>query len=279
MGKKLNDKEIKEIVEKYNNGISGIELSKIYCCSSTLIYKVLKNNNVSVRSNKENSRKYTLNNNIFNEIDTIEKAYWLGFMYADGYVSINNNQKIFGISLSKKDKLHLIKFNNFLDSNYPINTYNGTGYSNGNEYCRLNITSDTVVKDLIKHGCVEHKTDTLKAPCIDENFVPHFIRGYLDGDGCITHYLMQGYDRYSVKILGTTNILNFINDFLEKNCNFRIKKYFKRKPGQKVSSIEIQGNIRSKIFLDLIYKNSTIYLDRKNNKYLELCDFMFSRAQ
>ena len=45
---------------------------------------------------------------IFETIDTEEKAYWLGFMYADGYIGASRYSV--GINLSLKDIDHLKKF-------------------------------------------------------------------------------------------------------------------------------------------------------------------------
>lgn len=72
---KINEENINQIVEKYQNGISGCKLSKEYNCSTDTIYEILKKNNIKIRSNKENSRKYNCNHNYFENIDTEDKAY------------------------------------------------------------------------------------------------------------------------------------------------------------------------------------------------------------
>ena len=54
--------------------------------------------------------KYYRNSNIFEKIDTEEKAYWLGFLYADGYVDPERGEIILG--LAEKDKEHINKFIN-----------------------------------------------------------------------------------------------------------------------------------------------------------------------
>ena len=277
------DKNIqKEIIEMYSKqNISGIQISKKVNLSIYTIYKILKNNNIHIRNDKEKNLIYKVNENYFEKIDSEHKAYWLGFIYADGYITSKQKygSQNFGITLSSKDRLHLMKLNIDLQSTYPINDYcYNTSYKENTSYSRLLICNQKIVNDLIIHGCFEHKTNILQAPKIDEELIPHFIRGYLDGDGCITNYINNGYIRYKVLFLGTKNILDFINDFLEKKLNFRIQKYYKRKSNQTVESLELSSNIRSKNFLDLIYKNASIYLDRKYNRYLELCELMNSRA-
>ena len=92
----------KEICEKYENGYTILELSKMYNVSTIVIKDRLKRNNISIRSNSESHRKYSLDENYFDIIDTPNKAYILGFICADGCVS-DRNELIIGLSL--KDSL------------------------------------------------------------------------------------------------------------------------------------------------------------------------------
>ena len=105
-----------KIIEIYNNeylhGISTVKLGKKYNVSPAYFCRWFNKLGLPIRSNKENSRKYYINHNYFEIINTEEKAYWLGFIYADGYVQSNRNTKNIGITLSNIDYNHLIKFNN-----------------------------------------------------------------------------------------------------------------------------------------------------------------------
>ena len=56
----------------------------------------------------------TFDEHSFDVIDTEEKAYWLGFLYADGNVSNTKNEV--GITLQSSDIKHLYKFKTFLKS-------------------------------------------------------------------------------------------------------------------------------------------------------------------
>ena len=268
------DKELRneKIIEEYLNGKSTCKLAEEYNLCRSTISKILKKNNIKVRNNKINSRKYYHNENFFEVIDTEEKAYWLGFIYADGYITINKGQYNFGISLSINDKEHLEKFKKSLNATNPINTYNGNGYTN-NEYCRLLITSEKTVKDLIDKGVVLRKTNVLTFPSeqqVPKHLIHHFIRGYFDGDGCITSSMSNGYERYEVKFVGTYNMLDKINNIINDNCNIKISKLFKRKEYQEVFSLQYSSNKRSKVLYNYMYKNATIYLQRKFNKFSRL---------
>lgn len=237
--------------------------------------------NLPVRSNKINSRKFNVNHNYFENIDTHEKAYWLGFIYTDGYITNTQNSKKFGVALSKKDIKHLEKLNNCLNSTYPIHTYmqkNGQGFKIDNEYCRLLISSDKIYDDLIKHGVYEHKTNILEKPNIREEFYPSFILGYFDGDGSI--FLNQGkYPFYSINMAGTNDILTFIHNYIQSkqitNKNINIEK---RRDNQIVSYIRYGGNnLVSKILDDLYqYVDSNLPLNRKRELYLKCKNRIFS---
>lgn len=228
-----------------------------------------------IRNNKINSRKYSANFDYFANIDSDEKAYWLGYMYADGFIShaCNNNKKI-GMALSIKDKDQLIKFQNALNSTYPLHIYNQTsGYKQGGKYCRMIISNDKMFDDLVRQGVVEHKTNFLHAPSIDSKFYNSFILGYFDGDGSI--FLNNAKSPfYSISIVGTDEILTFIhNQFLLNGITNKELKLEKRKREQTVSYIRYGGNrIIQKIY-EYLYKNikCDIPLQRKMNLFLKCC--------
>ena len=281
--------EDKKIVEKlYAEGHGAPYIAK------KLGYKTGKisyyiNRYVGARSNREAALKYHCNEKYFSKIDTEEKAYWLGFIYADGYVQHNQYSKYFGIALGIQDIGHLEKLKKCIDADHPIKVYqpseSSTNYST-NQYCRLHITSNLLYDDLVAYGVVEHKTNIVKAPVISTKMIPHFIRGYLDGDGCITTYTKKNHKtttsgihrEYAVKILGTKELLDFIKSYIEQNNFAKIGRYYAKRKGETVKSLELSGNSQVHAFLKSIYENSTIYLDRKYQRYRDLCNLLHSRA-
>ena len=84
-----------ETLEIYNNyylkGISTCKLAEMFGHTHKYYLYAFNKYNLPVRSNKINSRKYNLNQNYFENIDSHEKAYWLGFIYVDGYIRKNEN--------------------------------------------------------------------------------------------------------------------------------------------------------------------------------------------
>jgi intein/homing endonuclease len=275
----FTEKQEKTIVDLYINGQSTVKIGKLYNISPSSINWVLKKNSIKLRSNKENSKKYSCDERFFENIDNEKKAYWLGFMYADGYVSSRKDGKLVGISVTKKDKNHLEKFLNDIKGNHHINTYKQSNGYTSNQYCRVTICGDNMFNDLVSHGVVENKTLILKPPKINENLIRHFIRGYVDGDGCITSSLgkqKNGDQRkspdFKLKICGTIEMLDFIKSFIEDNTNVIIRRYYKRRKTDKIENIDLGGNKQVRQVLDLLYRDATIFLQRKYEKYIELCN-------
>jgi hypothetical protein len=165
-------------------------IGKERSCNPTTVKNLLKTYGVASRTlsqARRNYLNYTLNENIFETINTPEKAYWLGVMYSDGFISKTSEYtNAFGISVSAKDKEWLEKFKNFLDYSGEVHEYKvgETGYKPGSPYVRLLIGNNKIVKDLEKYGVVEHKTKLInKIP--DITYIDDFIRGYIDGDGSL----------------------------------------------------------------------------------------------
>ncbi|KRL07950.1 helix-turn-helix domain-containing protein [Liquorilactobacillus hordei] len=272
----VTDEEKIKSVELYKKGLSTVKIGKLFNREPRTINRMLKSMGVEIRSNKINSRKHHIyNERYFNNIDTQEKAYLLGFIYADGFISINGNTKRFGISINRVDEYLLEFVRKELNTDYLINRYKvSCGYRVGVNYSRLLMTSDLLVDDLIKHGVVEHKTNILLPPKISNNLKRHFIRGYMDGDGSIKKCKGNYNYEYGIDFVGTTALLTWIYDyFLENNLISKRKiNLEKRKKGQLVSHIRWGGNRQVLRILNHLYKDSAFCLNRKFDRYLQLME-------
>lgn len=277
--KYFTDEEFIQIYnEYYAKGISSCKLVKIFGHTPNYYLKAFHRLGLAVRSNKINSRKYTADFNYFNMIDTHEKAYWLGFFYADGYVSHNEGRKLIGMSLQTKDRNQLEKLKKCLNATYNIHDYQvKTGYKPGSKYSRLVIEDTQLFDNLVSHGVVEHKTNILKPPNIKQEFISSFILGYLDGDGSI-HITQAKYPSYVVSFVGTDDVLTFIHNYF-KNCGFIDYDVHleKRKKEHFVSYIRYGGNVLVTKILDELYSkvDPNLPLDRKRQLYLNCKNKIF----
>src|ERR1022692_4624832 len=121
----MNAQMLEESIELYKTGLPMLKVCSITGISFGPLQQNLQKRNLS-RSNKQNSRKYQVNHNYFHTIDSEEKAYWLGFFYADGYVSRKTSptiQKLIGCSLQESDCNHIEKLKHSLQATYPIGHY------------------------------------------------------------------------------------------------------------------------------------------------------------
>jgi intein/homing endonuclease len=210
----------------------------------------------SIIKKNEWSRKYSLNENYFDEIDTEEKAYILGFLYADGNVS--KKKYTIQISQSIKDGDILDKISS--NSSTPIKIYKNSFKRN---YKLFSINSKHMVLKLRELGLNPAKTFTITYPkWIKLNLQRHFIRGYFDGDGCIYY----NNKRLEFILVGRLNFIQNIQNILMKECDL---KQIKIRKERNVYRLNYCGNIQCLRIFDWLYKNSNIYLERKYNKFLE----------
>ena len=222
--------------------------------------------------------KYEYNKDYFSKIDTSEKAYWLGFLYADG--SINRyykNEKLksmtLELNLSYKDKEHLEKFKRSLKTNIPI--FEKKNELNEKEYksVRIQLNNTKICYDLCDLGCTPSKTYDIKFPTYDivpKEFMRDFIRGFFDGDGCISISQMNGKPHIFTVITGQPDMLKGISDFLISEKVIRVyPRIQKDKRRSFTYNVHFYGIDSNKEFLDYLYKDSDIYLDRKYNQYMD----------
>ena len=220
--------------------------------------------------------KYYYNKDYFCKIDTEEKAYWLGFLYADGCINrFYTNEKLrsmtLELTLCKSDREHLVKFLECIESNVPIKERRNK--MNGKEYIsyRVQINCTKMCYDLIDKGCIPCKTYTIKLP--DESKVPRkfmrdFLRGYFDGDGCISISYKDSYAHIESNITGMQNMMNEISAYLFDNRIVNKIPKQNKKNNTVAVSIYFYGK-DNKMFLDYIYKDSCVYLERKYDKYID----------
>lgn len=176
--------------------------------------------------NRQNQIRF--NENIFDTIDTEKKAYWLGFIYADGYIDstpLEENKKStykFEISLKASDAGHLHKFNEFMEHNKD-NVKIGSVMCNKTKCfrCRWYVTNKHLWNTLNNYGCTHRKSLTLKFPDSnifnEESLIRHFIRGYFDGDGCFSRTFYKDKVFPCCSFLGTYEFLKVIKDILTEN--------------------------------------------------------------
>jgi hypothetical protein len=215
-------------------------------------------------------KTYTFDTNYFKQIDTEEKAYWLGFIAADGY--LNKRGNTLGICLDVSDFTHLEKFKKSIN-------YTGEVFTRKSQFSKeykftekavIEIYSRELSKDINMYGLDYQKSKSLSVIYnIPEELMHHFIRGHFDGDGCFffskgkkeTHTGSPG-----ITIVGTKSFLEFISKFIPDVP--KSLRHDKRTEGSYI--LYLRSVKRYKNFTDYIYKDATIFLDRKFLKHQQI---------
>lgn len=225
-------------------------------------------NGIQIKANRlglKHPDKYSYNKSFFHVIDTEQKAYWLGFFYADGYTQkrVRNNEA--SIMLSVVDADHLRKFNKAIEGNVEVTTQiRGNGFNDKkSEVATIRLYSSEIVDDLISHGCVPNKTKSIKFPKLEtESLQWAFIRGFFDGDGC----LCFNKKKQAPQCHFTSASLMFIEDLRDYLYERKIYSYIIEE-GKECYRLALGGLENTHLFLNSIYKNASIYLDRKYERH------------
>lgn len=247
-------------------GLSTVQMAKVAHCSPDAIRNGMKRLEIPINHYQSNQskRKYHINDEYFQTIDTEEKAYWFGFLMADGYVI---EKGYITIGLSQKDEEHLKRFLTAVGSNSPITRYVSNGGIPGKEHnmSKITVCSVKLARDLIKRGLKSPKSLQEFLPLLPDEWYPAFIRGYFDGDGNF-HYSQtkKGKQRMKVSILGGQRMCEEIKSYFARK-NIRLRVYCKNR-----HLFEVAGNhLIGYDLLAHLYQDATIYLPRKYEKFLQ----------
>ena len=228
-------------------------------------------------------KKYTVDDSFFDVIDTQDKAYCLGLLYADGCNYEDRN--CIKIDLVQEDQDVLQKIKTAMQYTGELRYYwdkikifDDKVYD-AKPQARLSFRSKQLSKQLALKGCTSNKTYTLVFPdetILQTTLLNHFIRGYMDGDGGISYWIDNkntGHKKFQIHFCGTTNMITTISDILSMkfNCYPAISDRYPDRDNNNLQ-MNICGNRIVKSILDWLYENANIYMERKYNKYLELLD-------
>ncbi len=257
-----------KVIELYRSGCSEEKVGEeVNLCKKT-VRGILRNNNIPIRTPDEWLTKYPVKENYFDEINTQNKAYILGFFYADG--NVNGKTKL-QIGL-QSDDLHILEKMKmeFGCIERPLTKNERAKYnSKHKDIWLLTIKNKRLHDGLVSKGVVPRKTKLLKYPLfLSDEMHRHFIRGVMDGDGCIHGTSSNdGHLHANVDIVGTLEMLNSIQKIIKEKVNVNSSIILSNKKSN-VYKLTISGRLNCIKFLDWIYKDADMFLFRKYETYL-----------
>lgn len=269
---RLSDEQKIDICNMYKTGLySCNDISKIYNVSRHNIYGIVKRRKLTRNLSKSKlSRKYKLNEHYFDTIDSEEKAYFLGFLYADGY----NNEKtgLIRLQLQEEDVEILEKFNTLLSSDRPLKfvDYKKKYPTWKNQYC-LSINSKHMSKKLSELGCFQNKSLSLKFPTenqVSKHLLRHWLRGLWDGDGSFSAYNIKknSYRKFCACLVSTENVCTNVQLLIKQDTDVN-SCLCKANKNNTCKRLRISGRLQVKSFMLYLYNNASIYLNRKYIKF------------
>lgn len=259
------------IIHEYQDKDNTLKaIAEMFQVRPESVRNLLRKENIEITNKK--IRNYPRNSNYFNDIDTSEKAYWLGLFYADGTIEKNGNQ----IALSLKDKEHVEKFKN------AINAFNNKIVEiKDNRFSKICYLYEFTIRDkglhdgLLQHGVLPNKSYQLFGlpQLSDNNLMRHFIRGYYDGDGGLSYKICEiiSQSTFTVSLTGNFQFLTELKKFLNRE-----KLSLSQNSVSKITyQFAMSGRQQVLSFLKWLYQDAdeSIRLDRKYNKYLELLHY------
>lgn len=274
--KKLNDNIINKILE-LNKTLTppSIISNQLKICRKS-VYNILERNGIKINGVERfnHHRKYDIDLTYFEKINCPKRAYFLGWIYSDGY--LNKKSKSFTIQIQKGDKEILEKLIRLISPNARItdikrnNNYDGC---HRQDLVSLSIKRKKIYDDLLKLGVYPKKSETLSFPSfsqVPEKFIFSFLRGYLDGDGCI--YVKQRNNlvpKFYCNVVCSKPFAKSLMKFLKK---YEIKsRIVKKTSTNKVVDLTISNSFDCIKFLEKIYENKGDYfLKRKYDKYVKI---------
>lgn len=266
-----------QLIKDYIDGMTYRKLGKKYKHFGVSIRNKIIEWKLSPRTVAEVAKKlaYPFDDSVFERIDSPEKAYWLGFIYADGCVTNERKGKAtrFTMYLAKRDKRHIAKLKRFFRADHPIRkSKNNRGFS---------ITSSKLCGDLYNLGVTLRKSLKLRFPTEDQmplKYMSHFIRGYFDGDGCV----MIRENQWVVNMIGTKRFLRPVEKALRavglpSKTLHKVKHAGQGRLGYLIygGTVRYSQNLSHEherrpyldLLYDYLYTGATVWLDRKREKF------------
>lgn len=254
------------IIEKAKSGITPKEISESLQIPYPTIGGILRQYGFKYRPVHNNIR-------YFQNIDSHTKAYFLGFIAADGCLQSNGYNSIgLTITIHNKDIFLLEKLKKELQSTVKIlHLTTKMSYTNKNKnHNRLAIFNKDLYNDIFKWGITPRKSLTMPniIPNIPQEYRKSFILGYFDGDGCV---MFQNQIKIknnkecptrglTILIRGTKEFLSgIVSELNIENYSISFDKTHKLSFSKKKEIVKFFS----------CYYNTNIFLPRKRDRFLE----------
>lgn len=249
--------DIDFIKKMYLSGKSSVEIAERLNTSGNNITRRLKREGIEIRG----ARLYELvDKNFLDNLEEDWKCYFIGLFWSDG--NMKRNRPNIRINLQKNDGYILDYLCGKIYTSHKtsiIIPHKNAGFGGRlQDQTLLEINCREAYNKLLSMGASPAKSLVCPLPNLDGDQFWSFLRGYIDGDGCIDK------DGKSLRIYCSDK---FATQLQEKLKTYKIKSYIYKRPGSKISEVSISQQTHLNFIYDNIYKNSEICLERKRLRF------------
>lgn len=269
----MADKDKEDIKDKYLNGLSTVAIGKEYGITHHKVADILET--FEIDRDHRFKRIYTLNEKYFDHINTPNKAYILGLLFADGHNEFKKGTVSITLKEDDKDILEMVKKE--LNSDHELEyipshkqTIKGKEYTVAGQY-RLVMFSSYMCESLMCCGMIPNKSNRLKFPMyLPEELYSHFVRGYFDGDGSMGFHDVSKINkkRLGISILGTYDFVFVLSKYLKEYLGIDFKLSEASNKNGITTVLYINKAESQKKFCEWMYSDADLFLKRKYEVYL-----------
>jgi intein/homing endonuclease len=247
------------------------EIARRTKLSRPTVRKILRQEGLRDVKKSDIDNSAYLNKNMFDAINDEASAYFLGLLYADGnvYLRKTNDIPTISLTLQERDKHILDTFRKLIAPKHSLYLKSAKIDTQQDQY-KLAFSSQVIGDQLQQLGCIPRKSLKLTFPTnISPNLIRHFVRGYFDGDGCISFYRHKnGYRAYLASFASTKTFCKELG-LLFDNIGLTYGIYTRKSNGI-TSELVVGGNQQVLTLLVWMYNDAKYFIKRKRDKYTEL---------
>lgn len=255
----LTKEQAAQMYALYETGVRLPEIAKLYNVDRHTVGRAFTRNGFAT-----DRKTYHCNEHYFDKIDNQDKAYILGLLWSDGCNQVDRGKVT--IQLQERDKQILEQIRDISHNERPLwkSVLNDKNPKWQNSIV-LTWQSKNISQVLNDYGMVSRKSLILEFPSwMDKTLYPHFIRGYMDGDGSI--YYSHDRKTFRASMVGTKMFLNVIKEICEAN-GIKTSIYYNNKHSNITCTLSTTSNCGTINFLNWIYEDASLKLQRKYDKY------------
>lgn len=225
-------------------------------------------------------KEYSIDEEYFRDIDSVDSAYFFGLIAADGAIVDSGKTTVMTISLQEEDDYILHAMKSYMKAEVPIRYYKQSHQKEDgslSRQARFVTANKKICNSLLEKEITRRKSNSLNklTPYIHDDYVVDFIRGYFDGNGSIVKTVTSGTKKKNyISFTGSYNILQDIQDWLVNQLDItKTKIYFnegsKKDTGTyafRFGAVKDVASFKKNIYHENI---KDLYLTRKLKTFIE----------